>query len=68
MAIADVYDALVNKRVYKPAFSHQNAVNIITEGDGRTVPEHFDPDVLAAFVELKEEFKKIALKFTRHKT
>ena len=42
-------------------------MKIINEGDGRTVPEHFDPDVLAAFVELKEEFKKIAVTFSRHK-
>ncbi|MFO7818992.1 MAG: response regulator [Halanaerobacter sp.] len=63
MALADVYDALVNKRVYKPAFSHRRAFKIITEGDGRTMPEHFDPDVLAAFIALEDEFAKIAQTF-----
>ncbi len=61
MAVADVYDALVNKRVYKPAFKHQKAVKIITQGDGRTLPEHFDPAVLDAFVHLQDKFKKIAV-------
>ena len=63
MAIADVYDALVNRRVYKPAFSHQQAFEIITEGDGRTDPEHFDPDVLDAFIQLEGQFAKIARTF-----
>ncbi|MGM0501954.1 MAG: HD domain-containing phosphohydrolase [Bacillota bacterium] len=63
MAIADVYDALVNKRVYKPAFSHQRAVEIITEGDGRTSPQHFDPAVLNAFISLQDKFEKIAQTF-----
>ena len=65
MAIADVYDALVNRRVYKPAYSHKRAVQIITEGDGRTIPEHFDPDVLDAFINLKDKFKKIATSFSK---
>mgnify|MGYP006280819943 CR=1 FL=1 len=65
MALADVYDALVNRRVYKPAFSHPKAVKIITEGDGRTMPDHFDPDVLDAFVNLKDQFKRIATTFSK---
>jgi putative two-component system response regulator len=60
MALADVYDALVSRRVYKPALSHVRAVEIITEGDGRTVPEHFDPDILQAFVDLQTEFQKVS--------
>jgi len=60
MALADVYDALTSKRVYKPAYSHERTFEIITRGDGRTVPEQFDPAVLQAFVELQETFKQIS--------
>lgn len=63
MALADVYDALISKRVYKPPFPHQQAVRIITDGDGRTLPSHFDPEILAAFVALQEEFRVCALRF-----
>ncbi len=59
MAVADVYDALVNRRIYKPPFSHEDAVKLITEGRGT----HFDPDVVDAFLELADEFHRIALKF-----
>lgn len=59
MAIADVYDALISKRVYKPPFSHSKAVSIIKEGKGR----HFDPDMVDAFLEIQEAFRKVALDF-----
>lgn len=60
MAVADVYDALISKRVYKPAFSHEKAMSIIQEGRG----SHFDPNVVDAFVELEAEVLKIAGTYT----
>ena len=57
MALADVYDALVSKRVYKPAFTHEKAVQIIT-GDRGT---HFDPDVVDAFLAIQDKFEQISL-------
>lgn len=61
MALADVYDALTSLRVYKPAYSHEMALAIITNGDGRTNPEHFDPFVLQAFLDLQEEVQLACL-------
>jgi cyclic di-GMP phosphodiesterase len=59
MAVADVYDALISKRVYKPPFSHEEAVEIMRNGRG----VHFDPDILDAFLELGDEFRRVALEF-----
>ena len=57
--IADQYDALRNKRSYKPAFDHATTYKIITEGDGRTLPAHFDPEVLQMFKSLHGRFEEI---------
>jgi putative two-component system response regulator len=60
MAVADVYDAIISRRVYKSAMCHSTAARIINEGAGR----HFDPDVVIAFLALETEFQNIALRFT----
>jgi HD-GYP domain-containing protein (c-di-GMP phosphodiesterase class II) len=59
MAIADVYDALICKRRYKPSFSHEQAVSLIVQNKGT----HFDPVVVNVFVGLHDEFRKIAPQF-----
>src|SRR5262249_20610238 len=56
MALADVYDALISRRVYKPPFPHRQAVEMIFEGRG----SHFDPAMVDAFIEITEEFRVIA--------
>ncbi|MDR2575977.1 MAG: response regulator [Treponema sp.] len=53
MAIADVYDALTSVRPYKKAFSHEEAVRIITEGSGT----QFDPALVEVFINAAEQFK-----------
>jgi PAS domain S-box-containing protein len=55
VALADVYDALTSKRVYKEAFSHETAMNIIVKDRGK----HFDPEIVDAFLEHADEFRRI---------
>jgi putative two-component system response regulator len=59
MAVADVYDALISRRVYKNAIPHAEAIKIMKEGSGK----HFDPDILKVFVEIENEFFEISERF-----
>ena len=59
MALADVYDALVSERPYKQAFTHEKAVQIIRESSG----SHFQPLLVAIFMENHEEFNRIAKQY-----
>jgi putative two-component system response regulator len=59
MAVADVYDALISRRVYKEGMPHEVAVKIIVEGRG----QHFDPDICDAFVACLPRFQEIAARF-----
>jgi putative two-component system response regulator len=60
MAVADVYDALISRRVYKNEMSHDAALAIIRNERG----QHFDPDVVDCFIEVAAEFEQIARKFS----
>lgn len=55
MAMADVYDALTSKRVYKPPMPHETAMQIILDSCGT----HFDPDIVTALVECQEDFETL---------
>ncbi len=57
VAVADVYDALVSARVYKPGMTHEDAGRIIREGAGK----HFDPRVVEAFWAQQDDFRQIAV-------
>jgi response regulator RpfG family c-di-GMP phosphodiesterase len=59
MALADTYDALISKRVYKSQLSHEQAVQVILQEKGL----QFDPAVVDAFMKVKEDFRKVALDY-----
>ena len=59
MAVADFYDALISRRVYKPTFPHEKAVEIIREGHGK----HFDPEVVDGFLAIQEACRAIAARY-----
>ncbi len=64
MAVADCYDALISRRVYKPPFSHAEAAKIILDGRGK----HFDPAVVDVFAQLQDAFIQIAEQFADDET
>lgn len=57
--ICDQYDAIRSERIYKAEYSHAETVKIITAGDGRTMPGHFDPEILKAFVSVAGQFNEV---------
>ena len=59
MAIADVYDALICRRVYKDPMPHEKAIRIIQEGRGN----HFDPVIVDHFMEILDTLQAIAARF-----
>ncbi len=58
-ALADVYDAMTTRRVYKPKIEHESTREIILEGSSK----HFDPDVVQAFLNREDEFVAINQRF-----
>lgn len=59
MAVADVYDALISRRVYREALPHEKVVQIIIDGKGT----HFDPDIVDAFIQIQDQFREIASQY-----
>ena len=59
MAVADVYDALISRRIYKEAYTHEDAMAYILQGKGN----HFDPDMVEALQQVQEEFRQIAERY-----
>ncbi|MHB8766433.1 MAG: HD-GYP domain-containing protein, partial [Deferrisomatales bacterium] len=57
--VVDVYDALRSERPYKDPMGHDAACRVLLEGDGRTQPEHFAPEMLEAFRTVQAEFQRI---------
>lgn len=57
--LADRYDALRAARPYKPSFDHETTVSYLVEGDGRTRPEHLDPQLLELFGKIHPVFDEV---------
>ena len=60
IAVADVYDALISKRVYKGPFSHEKSMSLIIDGKGR----QFDPDIVDAFLEVEADVLRVAQRYS----
>ena len=61
--LGDNYDALRSQRSYKKSFPHEKVCRIILEGDARTRPEHFDPQLLEVFRVIHPEFEEVFERF-----
>ena len=59
MAVADVYDALISRRIYKPPYSHDEAIAMIVEERGK----HFDPEIIDRMLTISGRFADIARRF-----
>ncbi|MDW7660346.1 MAG: response regulator [Bacillota bacterium] len=59
MAIIDVYDALMSKRVYKPAYEFEDTVDMLMKERGK----HFDPELLDAFLEVKDQIHDLSMRY-----
>ncbi|PKM49937.1 MAG: two-component system response regulator [Firmicutes bacterium HGW-Firmicutes-7] len=62
MTIVDVYDAITSKRVYKPAFDHDYAIDVIRSESGK----QFDPEIVTAFMEIEREIHAISRQFLQN--
>ena len=63
MNITDQYDALRSIRPYKPGYSHEKTMEILTKGDGRTMPHHFDPNIHDCLIKVASDFNDIYEEF-----
>ncbi|MFV0349167.1 MAG: two-component system response regulator [Halodesulfovibrio sp.] len=57
MAVADVYDALISKRIYKEPISHQESIEIVAEGSGT----QFDPQIVEVFLRIEKDIRAAAI-------
>ena len=64
--LCDQYDAIRSMRVYKPEFTHEKTCRILKYGDGRTMPQHFDPKVLCAFIRTSQKFDEIYSAYSKN--
>lgn len=59
MAIADVYEAMVSKRLYKPSYAHEDVVEILEDGAGTL----FDPTIIEVFLKIADKFRYVGGKY-----